>query len=225
MPLETFFESDVLPCGPIEARPGSPPSTFAATLENARLLVASPAWTHGVEMMAILVRPIRAEDWALARAVRLRALAEAPDAFAATLDQEQKLSEDRWRERADDNARGERSACFLADDGGVVQGMAVGVWSERAEEGGVVELNALWVAPEVRGRGVGRGLCAAVLTWGRARGARRVELEVTETSREALALYAALGFEAIREPAPTCGQRGAMARRMSLTLQPSAESP
>ena len=37
---------------------------------------------------------------------------------------------------------------------------------------------SLWVAPEARGRGVGEALAAEVVTWARARGLRRIILDV-----------------------------------------------
>ena len=38
----------------------------------------------------IEIRPMRADDWERVRRVRLRALADAPDAFATTLESAQK---------------------------------------------------------------------------------------------------------------------------------------
>jgi ribosomal protein S18 acetylase RimI-like enzyme len=157
------------------------------------------------------VRRIAAEDWALARAIRLRALANAPDAFARTFDEELAMPDARWQERALANEEGLSSAGFFALCEDVECGLAVGVWC--AGDPPIVELNALWVAPEARRSGAGRALIEAVCDWARGRGAARVDLEVTESSLAALALYRAQGFDAIPGLRPADAE---MAKRSAL---------
>jgi hypothetical protein len=96
--------------------------------------------------MAIVIRNIEERDWELARALRLRSLAEDPDAFASTLAQEAAFDDAIWIARAKPNA--ERVATFgvLAVVGGVAAGMAVGVRKPDC-----VELNALKRAESTRG--------------------------------------------------------------------------
>lgn len=53
----------------------------------------------------------------------------------------------------------------------------------------------LSLAPDVRGRGVGRSFLQAALCWITRRRCAAVELEVTGENRRALSLYRALGFE------------------------------
>jgi [ribosomal protein S18]-alanine N-acetyltransferase len=74
--------------------------------------------------------------------------------------------------------------------------------------GGVGELESVAVDAETRRLGVGRRLCAAVISWCRELGAEGVELEVRSGSEGAIALYRELGFVAVgrrggyyREPA------------------------
>ena len=160
------------------------------------------------------VRRIRAEDWALARVLRLAALADAPDAFAATHAQELALPDAAWQARARSNAEGKATAGFFALEDGVECGLAVGVWQASAPA--TVELNGLWVAASARGKGAARALVEAVCAWARERHAQRVALEVTETSRAAIALYRALGFQDVARA--SCGERRAPARRMHKTL-------
>jgi hypothetical protein len=47
--------------------------------------------------MSVEVRRVEAEEWAAARRARLAALADAPAAFASTLDRELGLDEAMWR--------------------------------------------------------------------------------------------------------------------------------
>ena len=161
------------------------------------------------------LRRITADDWELAKCVRLAALADAPDAFARTLAEELAFPEALWRERAAGNAEGVASVGFFAMRAGVPCGMAVGV---RAPLTGPVELNALWVAGNVRRHGVGRALVNAVCAWAYERGAREVALEVTTSSALALALYRELGFVHTGAAANGCGTRRAPALRMSKSL-------
>ena len=63
--------------------------------------------------------------------------------------------------------------------------------------GDVVDLLRVIVAPDARGRGLGRSLVRAGLVWASEVGAERVMLEVDAANAPALALYRGLGFEAI----------------------------
>lgn len=162
------------------------------------------------------VRRIRPEDWALVRELRLAALADAPDAFAATHAEESALGEVDWRERAQLSAEGRAAVCFLALHDGVESGLAMGI--PLPGEPAAVELNSVWVAPSARGHGAARALVGAVCDWARERRAERVVLEVTETSTAALSLYRALGFAEVCEA--KCGERRATARRMQKAIRP-----
>ena len=77
----------------------------------------------------------------------------------------------------------------LAEDGGapVAYGLAV---AER----GMVGLFDIVTRPAARQRGAGRRLTAALLNWGRSRGAMAAYLQVVATNDPALALYRRLGF-------------------------------
>lgn len=60
--------------------------------------------------------------------------------------------------------------------------------------GDVADLNRVVVAPDQRGRGVGRALLLAGLRWAADRGAERMLLEVEWANNPALALYRGQGF-------------------------------
>jgi ribosomal protein S18 acetylase RimI-like enzyme len=157
---------------------------------------------------------MRAEDWQQARCVRLAALADAPEAFGRTLEEELALSDADWQQRASDNAIGLKTCGFLAWNGDVPCGLAVGVWIGPGE----AELHGMWVAQNVRRYGTGRALVQAVFAWARDRGARRVSLKVTDGNAAAIALYRANGFELAQDPQTTCGSREVPALRLQALL-------
>ena len=121
------------------------------------------------------------------RAIRLRALAESPNAFGSTCDEAAALPPDSWA------AQLQSMATFLA----VVDGEDVGLVRGAPDEArtDAAWLISMWVAPEVRGRGVGEALVDAVVEWARASGARRLLLDLGDHNRPAIALYARMGFE------------------------------
>lgn len=76
-------------------------------------------------------------------------------------------------------------------------GNPVGCGAVRLLEPGTAELKRMYVAPAVRGRGLGRRLVAALENEARALGVQRLILETGIRQAAALALYRASGFESI----------------------------
>ncbi len=64
------------------------------------------------------------------------------------------------------------------------------LWAEGLE----CYLQELYVAPALRGRGIGRALLEATIELARERGAAGVDLNTGETDTEARALYESMGF-------------------------------
>jgi GNAT superfamily N-acetyltransferase len=97
-------------------------------------------------MTEITVRVLDASGWSLYRDVRLRALAESPGSFTATLAEEADRDERFWRDRMT------RSHRLLAERGLVLQGIvSLGSYEE---EPSAAEVFGLYVVPEARGTGV-----------------------------------------------------------------------
>jgi ribosomal protein S18 acetylase RimI-like enzyme len=132
------------------------------------------------------LRALTADDWPLWRQVRLAALAEAPDAFKARLEDWHRGGEQRWRSRLE--ASDTYNVVALLD--GQPVGMASGVRGEH----GVSELRSVWVSPQARGRGVGDLLIGAVETWARELGATALKLAVIPGNERAITLYERSGF-------------------------------
>ncbi len=81
-----------------------------------------------------------------------------------------------------------------APAGGVAQlRFRYGVW----RTGGDCLLEDLFVAHPARGAGLGRALVTGTLDRARARGCRRVELDVNERNEAAISLYQSFGFSAV----------------------------
>jgi GNAT superfamily N-acetyltransferase len=140
-----------------------------------------------------VIRQTRADDWELLRAVRLRALADSPDAFLETVEVASAFPESRWRERATPS---ETQACFLREEG---SGMVSCFTADEPEN---VFLVGMWVAPELRGTGLARELVEHVVAWAREHGAARVCLSVEPGNDRAARLYEKCGFVETSNPPP-----------------------
>ena len=132
---------------------------------------------------------LSADDWTIWREVRLRSLADAPEAFGSKLaDWEgDNDREERWRDRLDSVAF---NAVAVADGRavGTVGGMHRGGSTES------VELISMWVAPEVRGTGVGDALVGAVVDWAATESVPELTLAVRRSNGPAKTLYERSGF-------------------------------
>jgi GNAT superfamily N-acetyltransferase len=142
-------------------------------------------------MSDITVRALGADEWERYRTVRLSALEESPEAFAATLEEEQAYDEDFWRTRMT------RSQRLLAEQ----EGNAVGVASlgQAQAEGEpvnekVAELFGLWVSPAMRGRGVASQLVQAGADTARQQGRSHLAYWVGSDNGRAVAFASGFGF-------------------------------
>lgn len=136
----------------------------------------------------ILLHRASAADHALVREVRLRALREDPDAFGSTLAREKDRTPEAWAAFA---GRA-HAATFLA----LLDGRPVGIvaGSPYRPPSTKIGLFGMWVAPEVRERGVGGRLADAVIAWARDAGHARLYLDVGDANEGAIRLYASRGF-------------------------------
>ena len=133
-----------------------------------------------------MIERLTPDDWERYRALRLRGLEEAPDAFWMTYDEEVEFAEERWRERLSS------AATFVVSqersDVGVVTG------ARYKGRDGCAGLFGMWVAPEARGTGASIRLVGEVITWARAEGYERLFLDVADENVAAIKLYERVGF-------------------------------
>lgn len=130
------------------------------------------------------------------RAVRLRALADAPAAFTEPYDVAAAIPEQEWERRVARSLAGEALQLVAVDDDGSFAGMATGIqWDGRARVVGV------WVAPDHRGGGTGSALVEAIAVWAATAGVD-CQIEAAPGNDRARALYERLGFVAVDEVPP-----------------------
>lgn len=135
------------------------------------------------------VERVRVDEWETLRDLRLRALEEAPEAFGASFDEARRRPEEWWRAWCRRSAESDEQAMFTARLDGRPAGMA-GVFFEA----GVWNVVAMWVTPETRGRGVGRLLLEAAVSFAREHGPEAIELGVTDGNDPARSVYEGYGF-------------------------------
>jgi GNAT superfamily N-acetyltransferase len=139
------------------------------------------------------------DQWSVARAVRLRALAAEPERFGVSLLSEEARPADDWRQEL------ARHSWFLArhrtDD--AVAGLAV-FYPDDTFPDGAPQLGAMWVDPVCRGCGVATALAAAVEDAARETGADTLGLWVTVGNDGARDVYVHLGYAptGATKPAP-----------------------
>ncbi len=145
------------------------------------------------------VRRIRAEEWREYRAVRLRALRDAPDAFGSTYEDAKQYDDAHWQTRLAD-ASPMTDLPLFAQQRDIPVGLAWGKF--ESADPGIAHVFQMWVAPEVRGLGIGRALVDALIAWSESNGAHSLVLSVTCGNSAARRLYESAGFEPIDEPKP-----------------------
>jgi ribosomal protein S18 acetylase RimI-like enzyme len=138
-------------------------------------------------MTEITVRALSEDDWETYRSVRLAALRESPEAFVATVEEEEAFDEDYWRTRMN------RSARLVAEREGKAVGV-VSVGMANAEEGNAGELFGLWVRPEARGSGVATRLVKDGASIAAKRGNTHLVYWVGTENGRAVAFASGIGF-------------------------------
>jgi RimJ/RimL family protein N-acetyltransferase len=122
------------------------------------------------------LRCLGPDDWELFRGIRLRSLADSPDAFGSTFEREQAFTEADWRRRA------VGPLYVVLDPAPVSMG---GIF----DHDGVGQVWGMWTDPAHRGRGHARRVLDAVTPHH-----DRVELHVNTANPAARSVYERYGF-------------------------------
>jgi GNAT superfamily N-acetyltransferase len=141
----------------------------------------------------VRIRHVRADEAAAVRALRLRSLAEDPDAFGSTYERDAAFPATWWERIARLSAQGTEQRTFVAvDDDDRWVGLAL-VRPDDDDPPAAV-LNAMWVAPEARGRGAARALCEACVAWAAEHGFPALNAAVVVGNAAAQRTYESAGF-------------------------------
>jgi RimJ/RimL family protein N-acetyltransferase len=144
---------------------------------------------------------IESDDWPLLRELRLRALADSMQWFAADRRTEAAYTEADWRARIDE---GEWGAAVV--DGTAVG--LVGVAVVEPERGADCWIHGWWVDPGVRGTGIAHRMLDWLDQVALEQGWQRQGLGVWEDNIDAQGAFSSLGFQAGGPPQPSSRQPG-----------------
>ncbi len=157
------------------------------------------------------------DEWRAVRALRLRALADAPDAFGSTLAREIDQPEGDWRAFWLGRPGTIALVATLSDVDGPLVGMAFG-WPSR-DDPATAGLFGMWVDPVARRQGLGAALVRGVVDWAREAGFRAIELGVTTSNPGAVAFYEGMGFVDTGERGPLRDGSALIVQGMTLALR------
>ncbi|MBT2452724.1 GNAT family N-acetyltransferase [Streptomyces sp. ISL-43] len=157
-----------------------------------------------------VIRPVRADEWAKVKALRIAALRDpaASVAFLETVEQAEGRSDEFWQERTARASVGRTVRQFVAEAPGGEWNGSVTVLIEEAGTSdifdGAIEqtqghLVGVFVRPGQRGTGLTEALFAAALEWAWSLdepALERVRLFVHEDNTRAAAFYRRFGFQA-----------------------------
>ncbi len=146
------------------------------------------------------IRRLRQGEGVPLRELRLRALGDAPYAFATSLEAAEARSAEHWEDFALKSETAETQVTFVVVSNGMWLGMASAFVD--SDEPRTAQMVQMWVEPESRGLGLGRELVDAVVDWARERGVTQLRASVTEGNIAAGSLYAAVGLLATGEQRP-----------------------
>ena len=132
------------------------------------------------------IERLSAGDGERLRAIRLRALRDAPEAFGTTLEEAAARPPESWERQVT------QLATFVATASGCDVGLVRSMAHDHFTDAGY--LISMWVAPEARRHGIGSALVDAVVHWARTQGLNRLLLDVGERNTPAIALYTRRGF-------------------------------
>ena len=128
------------------------------------------------------VRRLDPDDWRVWRDLRLRSLADSPDAFGSTLEREEAFTEEDWRERV-------QSMAVVA----FVEGTPSALGGGYRVRPGWVQVVAMWTEPAHRRRGLARLVLDTVVRTARSEN-RRLVLDVAHGNSAARTTYEHYGF-------------------------------
>lgn len=145
-----------------------------------------PSEPDDVRRLQVRLDWVTPADWKDLRSVRLRALADAPKAFVSEHSREADWREEDWRSAI------QQTRWVVARTAHGVIGVARSNQDPESPERRYIE--AVWVAPEFRRLGVGRGLVRWLIDRERKSGIKEILLWVIDSNAYARRFYSRMGF-------------------------------
>lgn len=163
------------------------------------------------------IRTLAAHEWKIYKDLRLRALADSPEAFGTTLDEAQVRPDAYWMKRMAPDPESSWDLPLVAE----VDGEPIGLTWGRIEvpHPQVANVYSVWVDPRYRQKGVGMMLMEAVIEWARSMSVRYVDLGVLYADSPAMRLYRRAGFEPVGDPMPLRHASDSLGLHMRLDLE------
>jgi ribosomal protein S18 acetylase RimI-like enzyme len=138
------------------------------------------------------------EKWQAYKALRLRALHDAPQAFSESFEKAQAYPDERWQQRATEGYAGKVSLMVFASEGEQLVGMMGAFFPQH--DPSVALIVGVYVVPEARGKGISKKLMAALLHELKANPRiSKAALSVNKGQLAAINLYASFGFQVVGE--------------------------
>ncbi len=162
----------------------------------------------------VRIRRIAPDDGLTLRELRLRSIADAPNAFGQPLEEARGRPEKEWHRSARQSSHGDSRTWLLAEQ----DAHAIGLVQGRKRRPSTLLLFSMWVDPSARRLGVGRALIESLEAWGRGWDATETILWVYGANDEAIRFYRDLWFEVIRggQDAEAGARFGALAMRRDI---------
>ena len=141
----------------------------------------------------VIFTKIAPDDWMRVRDLRVQSLRDNPKAFGQTPEEAMQTGEDEWRRRL------ENGEYLFATQNGELVGMVSRIFGKNQKERHIAHIYSVYVVPEMRGRGIGRKLMEKVISeiMNGHPEVIKLEVSVSVSQPEALALYESLGFERV----------------------------
>jgi GNAT superfamily N-acetyltransferase len=166
------------------------------------------------------IRTFAPREWSTYKDLRLRSLADSPDAFGRTLAEERDRADAEWSNRLTSATDRNWDLPLMAELDEEAIGLAWGRIERSTPD--VANLYQMWVAPDHRRLGAGRMLLEAIIAWARARNVCYLDLGVTCGDNPAIRLYTRAGFERLGEPELLRPGSDLLAQPMRLKLRSGA---
>lgn len=137
----------------------------------------------------ILITKLPVSEWQSYKALRLRALKEETKAFSSRYEDQAKQPDEHWQNRL---AAGKHM--LFAKLGGQLVGMMVGYVPDPDKDKTTANIVSVYVAPEVRGKGISKKLLETLLKELKEDGVIKTILTVNKDQLVAVHLYQSFGF-------------------------------